>query len=141
MAWMQKQFTLSPKSRGFHLVTHEIANQIPELASFRVGLAHIFICHTSPSLTINENAAPDVRHDFEQHMNTMVPENQPYYRHTDEGADDMPAHIKASMMDSSLSIPITNGCLNMGTWQGIYLCEHRNHAAGRKIIVTLQGET
>jgi secondary thiamine-phosphate synthase enzyme len=141
MAWMQKQFTLSPKSRGFHLVTHEIANQIPELASFRVGLAHIFICHTSASLTINENAAPDVRHDFEQHMNTMVPENQPYYRHTDEGADDMPAHIKASMMDSSLSIPITNGCLNMGTWQGIYLCEHRNHAAGRKIIVTLQGET
>ena len=138
---MQKQFTLSPKSRGFHLVTHEIANQIPELASFRVGLAHIFICHTSASLTINENAAPDVRHDFEQHMNTMVPENQPYYRHTDEGADDMPAHIKASMMDSSLSIPITNGCLNMGTWQGIYLCEHRNHAAGRKIIVTLQGET
>jgi len=141
MAWMQKQFTLSPKSRGFHLVTHEIANQIPELASFRMGLAHIFICHTSASLTINENAAPDVRHDFEQHMNTMVPENQPYYRHTDEGADDMPAHIKASMMDSSLSIPITNGCLNMGTWQGIYLCEHRNHAAGRKIIVTLQGET
>ncbi|HCQ02135.1 MAG TPA: secondary thiamine-phosphate synthase [Candidatus Latescibacteria bacterium] len=141
MAWMQKQFTLSPKSRGFHLVTHEIANQIPELASFRMGLAHIFICHTSASLTINENAAPDVRHDFEQHMNNMVPENQPYYRHTDEGADDMPAHIKASMMDSSLSIPITNGCLNMGTWQGIYLCEHRNHAAGRKIIVTLQGET
>ena len=141
MAWMQKQFTLSPKSRGFHLVTHEIANQIPELASFRVGLAHIFICHTSASLTINETAAPDVRHDFEQHMNTMVPENQPYYRHTDEGADDMPAHIKASIMDSSLSIPITNGCLNMGTWQGIYLCEHRNHAAGRKIIVTLQGET
>ena len=141
MACMQKQFTLSPKSRGFHLVTHEIAHQIPELASFRMGLAHIFICHTSASLTINENAAPDVRHDFEQHMNIMVPENQPYYRHTDEGVDDMPAHIKASMMDSSLSIPITNGCLNMGTWQGIYLCEHRNHAAGRKIIVTLQGET
>jgi len=128
MAWMQKQFTLSPKSRGFHLVTHEIAHQIPELASFRVGLAHIFICHTSASLTINE------------HMNIMVPENQPYYRHTDEGVDDMPAHIKASMMDNSLSIPITNGCLNMGTWQGIYLCEHRNHASGRKIIVTLQGE-
>ena len=141
MAWMQKQVTLLPKSRGFHLVTHEIAKQIPELVSFRVGLAHIFICHTSASLTINENAAPDVRHDFEQHMNIMVPENQPYYRHTDEGADDMPAHIKASIMDSSLSIPITNGCLNMGTWQGIYLCEHRNHAAGRKIIVTLQGET
>tara|TARA_B100001105_G_scaffold19684_1_gene14257 strand:- start:494 stop:919 length:426 start_codon:yes stop_codon:yes gene_type:complete len=140
MAWMQKQFTLSPKSRGFHLVTNEIGHQIPELASFRVGLAHIFICHTSASLTINENAAPDVRHDFEQHMNIMVPENQPYYRHTDEGVDDMPAHIKASMMDNSLSIPITNGCLNMGTWQGIYLCEHRNHASGRKIIVTLQGE-
>ena len=140
MPWIQKQFTLSPKPRGFHLVTHEMTQQIPELASIRIGLAHIFICHTSASLTINENAAPEVRHDFEQHMNVMVPENQPYYRHTDEGADDMPAHIKSSMMGSSLSIPITNGHFNMGTWQGIYLCEHRNHAAGRKIIATLHGE-
>ena len=140
MAWMQKQFTLSPKSRGFHLVTHEIAHQIPELASFRVGLAHIFICHTSASLTINENAAPDVRHDFEQHMNIMVPENQPYYRHTYEGVDDMPAHIKASMMDSSLSIPITNGRLALGTWQGIYLWEHRYAGHSRKVTVHVVGE-
>jgi len=140
MSWIQKQFTLAPKSRGFHLITQEIIIQLPELTSIHIGLAHIFICHTSASLTINENAAPDVRHDFEKHMNVLVPENQPYYKHTDEGSDDMPAHIKASMMDNSLSIPITNGRLNMGIWQGIYLCEHRNHASGRQIIVTLHGE-
>lgn len=138
--WIQKEIRLSPKERGFHLVTREIAQQIPELSKFSVGIAHIFICHTSASLTINENADPDVRIDFESHFNKSVPENAPYYVHTLEGPDDMPAHIKASLMGSSLSIPIKNGRLNVGTWQGIYLCEHRNRGGSRKLIVTLFGE-
>jgi secondary thiamine-phosphate synthase enzyme len=140
MNCVQKEFTLQPKSRGFHLVTREIAGHIPELDEFAVGVAHVFICHTSASLTINENASPDVRVDFESHFNKYVPENAPYYRHTLEGPDDMPAHIKASLLGSSVSIPVRDGRFNMGTWQGIYLCEHRDHGGPRKIIVTLFGE-
>ncbi|MCA9978092.1 MAG: secondary thiamine-phosphate synthase enzyme YjbQ, partial [Anaerolineales bacterium] len=119
MTWLQREITLPPKRRGFHLVTQEIAAQLPELRQYRVGLAHIFILHTSASLTLNENADPTVRQDFESHFNVLVPENAPYYIHTYEGADDMPAHIKAAMIGSSVSIPITNGSLNLGTWQGI----------------------
>lgn len=121
-------------------MTGEIRDQVPELSEFRVGIAHVFIQHTSASLTLNENASPDVRGDFERHFNQMVPENQPYYRHTLEGSDDMPAHIKASLLGSSLSIPVTEGAFNFGTWQGIYLCEHRNHGGSRTLVVTIYGE-
>lgn len=138
--WFQKTLTLKPKSRGFHLITGEIETQLPELADFNVGLAHLFIQHTSASLTINENADPTVRQDFESHINNMVPENAPYYRHTLEGADDMPAHIKTSLMGCSVSVPISHGRFNLGTWQGIYLGEHRNHGGARRIVITLQGE-
>jgi len=140
MSWFQKEIRLSPKSRGFHLVTREITRQLPELGALQVGLAHIFIQHTSASLTLNENADPTVRVDMESHFNELAPENAPYYRHTYEGPDDMPAHIKAALLGSSLTIPISNGRLNLGTWQGIYLCEHRNHARGRRLVVTLHGE-
>ena len=139
MQWVQKKIDLSPRPRGFHLVTDEITNQVSELAEFKVGIAHVFICHTSASLTINENAAPDVRGDFERHMNVLVPEDQPYFRHDEEGPDDMPAHIKASMMGSSVSIPITDGRLNLGSWQGIYLCEHRDRGGTRRLVVTING--
>ena len=138
--WIQKEFYLQEKRRGFHLVTDEILNNIPELAKIRTGIIHIFIKHTSASLTINENADPSVRMDFESHFNKLAPENAPYYKHSSEGADDMPAHLKASVLGSSVSIPITDGNLNLGTWQGIYLCEHRNHGGNRKIVVTIQGE-
>jgi secondary thiamine-phosphate synthase enzyme len=140
MNWLQKEIFLSPKSRGFHLITDEIIEQVPEISVFFVGIAHIFICHTSASLTINENASPDVRIDFESHFNKMVPENAPYYQHRLEGSDDMPAHIKASLLGSSVTLPISGGRLNMGMWQGIYLCEHRNNGGSRKLIVTLHGE-
>ena len=140
MECIQKEISLPPKARGFHLVTMEILQQIPELSEFSVGVAHIFICHTSASLTINENADPDVRTDFETHFNKAVPENAPYYVHTLEGSDDMPAHIKASLMGSSVSVPVKDGGLNVGTWQGIYLCEHRNRGGSRKLIVTVIGE-
>jgi secondary thiamine-phosphate synthase enzyme len=140
MNWLQKEFFLAPKSRGFHLITDEIIKQIPEISEFLVGIAHIFICHTSASLTINENASPDVRLDFESHFNKMVPENAPYYRHRLEGSDDMPAHIKSSLLGSSVTVPINEGRFNMGTWQGIYLCEHRNYGGSRKLIVTIHGE-
>ncbi len=140
MSWYQKEIRLSPKSRGFHLVTREIVRQLPELEAFRVGLAHLFIQHTSASLALNENADPTVRVDMESHFNEMAPENAPYYLHTYEGPDDMPAHIKAALLGNSLTIPISNGRLNLGTWQGIYLCEHRNHTKGRRLIVTLHGE-
>ena len=139
MQWVQKKIDLSPRPRGFHLVTDEITNQVSELAEFKVGIAHVFICHTSASLTINENAAPDVRGDFERQMNVLVPEDQPYFRHDEEGPDDMPAHIKASMMGSSVSIPITDGRLNLGSWQGIYLCEHRDRGGTRRLVVTISG--
>jgi secondary thiamine-phosphate synthase enzyme len=138
--WVQRTLRLKAARRGFHLVTHEIVNAIPELTSIRVGLMQVFIQHTSASLTINENADPDVRVDFETAMNHAVPETLPYV-HTLEGSDDMPAHVKASMMGSSVMIPIGNGRLQLGTWQGIYLCEHRNHASGRQVIITIQGES
>lgn len=136
----QKEISLKSKSRGFHLVTDEVLSQFAEIKEIRVGMFHAFIKHTSAGLTINENADPTVREDFESHINKMVPENQPYYKHTFEGSDDMPAHIKASLMGASVQIPITNGKLNLGTWQGIYLCEHRNHGGSRKLILTAFGE-
>ena len=139
--WYQKEITLGAKKRGFHLVTDEIVRQVPEIGKIFVGLAHIFIQHTSASLTLNENADPSVRVDMESHFNKLAPENAPYYIHTMEGADDMPAHIKASLLGNSVTIPITNGQLNLGTWQGIYLCEHRNHGGNRRIVVTITGET
>jgi secondary thiamine-phosphate synthase enzyme len=141
MSIYQKEFYLTARKRGFHLITDEILENIPELKKIKTGLANIFIKHTSASLTINENADPTVRSDFESHFNILVPEDAPYYRHTFEGADDMTSHIKSSILGSSLTIPITNGELNLGTWQGIYLCEHRNHGGKRKIVVTIYGET
>ncbi len=138
--FFQKEIKLKARSRGFHLVTDEILQQLPELKDFKTGILQVFIKHTSASLTINENADPTVRDDFESHFNKMVPENQPYYKHTLEGSDDMPAHIKASLLDTSLQIPITNGYLNLGTWQGIYLCEHRDHGGSRKLLLTIMGE-
>ena len=137
--WFQKTFSLDRKNRGFHLVTSEILVELPEINEFKIGMANLFIQHTSASLTINENADPDVRVDFESHMNHMIPENAPYYIHTCEGPDDMPAHLKSSVLGMSLNIPITQGQFNLGTWQGIYLCEHRNYAHSRRIVVTLQG--
>ncbi|RNI23669.1 secondary thiamine-phosphate synthase enzyme YjbQ [Rufibacter latericius] len=140
MKWFQKTLRLPAVKRGFHLITDLLEAQLPELEEIEVGLAHIFIQHTSASLSINENADPTVRHDFEQHFNRMVPENAPYYRHTLEGPDDMPAHIKAALLGASVTVPITNGRLNVGTWQGIYLCEHRDHGGKRTVVVTLQGK-
>lgn len=140
MPWYQKTFRVKPTSRGFHLITHVIENELKELAGIEVGIAHIFIHHTSASLTINENADPTVREDFESHFNHMIPENAPYYEHTFEGSDDMPAHLKASLLGSSITVPIKDGRLYMGTWQGIYLCEHRNHSRGRTLTVTIHGE-
>ena len=140
MDWFQAEFVLTPRSRGFHLITSEILRHMPELSEFKVGMAHIFICHTSAGLSLNENADPDVRADFESHLNVMVPEDAPYYAHTMEGPDDMPAHIKSSLLGSSVTIPVSNGHFNTGTWQGVYLCEHRNRAGGRKLVVTIWGE-
>lgn len=134
----QTEFMLRARSRGFHLVTDEVTEALPDLGAIEAGLLHVFIKHTSASLTINENADATVRHDFESHFNEMVPQNASYYRHTQEGPDDMPAHLKASLLGSSVSIPITNGRLNMGTWQGIYLCEHRDHGGARRLVLTLQ---
>jgi len=139
LKWIQKEFLLQPRKRGFHLVTSDIINQLPEIAKITKGIAHIFICHTSASLTINENAAAEVGDDLEYHINVLVPENQPYYQHNQEGSDDMPAHIKASIMGSSVSIPITNGYFNLGVWQGIYLCEHRNNGGARRLVITIYG--
>ena len=138
--WIQKTITLSSKSRGFHIITPDVINQIPAIKKIKTGILHIFIKHTSASLTINEDADPTVRTDFESHFNMLVPENQSYYQHTFEGPDDMPAHLKASLLDSSVSIPITDGKLNLGTWQGIYLCEHRDRGSARKLVATIHGE-
>jgi secondary thiamine-phosphate synthase enzyme len=138
--WHQKTLSLSARSRGFHLITAEIVQGLPELRDYRIGLAHLFLQHTSASLTLNENADPTVRTDFESYFNRAVPESSRYFVHTTEGADDMPAHLKSSLLGASLSIPITDGCLRLGTWQGIYLCEHRNRASGRRLTVTLCGE-
>jgi secondary thiamine-phosphate synthase enzyme len=132
---------LAARPRGFHLVTGEIEDGVPELAQFRVGIAHVFIRHTSASLTLNENASPDVRRDFREWFDRAVPDGAPYWRHTLEGPDDMPAHIKASLTGSSLSLPIADGRLALGTWQGIYLCEHRDSGGERSVLVTAWGET
>ena len=139
MKWIQRQITLRSRPRGFHLITDEILQQMPELKEIEVGILHLFIQHTSASLSINENASPDVRSDMERHFNEMVPENAPYYDHTDEGPDDMPAHVKASLLGSTLSIPITRGRLALGTWQGIYLCEHRDRGGSRRVVATVMG--
>ena len=138
--WIQKSLQLKAKNRGFHLVSDEIEQQIPEISDLSVGIVHLFIQHTSASLTLNENADPTVRTDMESHFNHFVPENSSYYLHTYEGVDDMPAHIKASLLGASVIIPISNGRLALGTWQGIYLGEHRNHGGSRRIIVTINGE-
>lgn len=139
MMFYQTEVRLKSFQRGFHLVTMEIVNAIPELKEIKIGMLQVFIKHTSASLTINENADPTVRLDFESHINVMVPEDQPYYKHDYEGSDDMPAHIKSSLMGASVQIPITNGQLNLGVWQGIYLCEHRDRASGRYIVITAFG--
>lgn len=139
MQFFQKEIKLKSFSRGFHLITNEVLSNIPEIKSINVGQLQVFIKHTSASLTINENADFTVRQDFESHFNKMVPENQTYYKHTYEGLDDMPAHIKSSLLGASVQIPVTNGKLNLGIWQGIYLCEHRNHASGRSLLITAFG--
>ena len=138
--WFQRTLTLSAKARGCHLVTREVQDGLPEMGDVQVGLLHLFIQHTSASLTISENADPDVRGDLERHLNVMVPENAPYYEHTLEGPDDMPAHIKSVLIGPSLSLPISQGRLALGTWQGIYLCEHRDHGGARRVVATIQGE-
>ncbi len=138
--WYQTEVTLSAKSRGFHIITDEVLEEIPEIEEINKGIAHIFIQHTSASITINENADPAVRRDFATHFKRMVPEDTSMYEHTVEGPDDMTSHIKSSMLGHSLSIPITDGKLNFGTWQGIFLCEHRNNGGKRKLVVTLHGE-
>ena len=138
--WIQKTITLSPRSRGFHIITPDVLDQLPEIEKIKTGILHLFIKHTSASLTINEDADPTVRLDFESHFNKLVPENQSYYQHTIEGSDDMPAHLKASLLGSSVSVPITDGRLNLGTWQGIYLCEHRDRGSARQLVVTIQGK-
>ncbi len=136
----QKELCISSKPRGFHLITHDVVSSFPELKEIKKGILQVFIKHTSASLTINEDADSTVRTDFETHFNEMVPENQPYYLHTTEGSDDMPAHLKSSILGSSIQIPITNGSLNLGTWQGIYLCEHRNQGGSRTLFLTAWGE-
>ncbi len=139
MKCYQSEIKLKPHKRGFHLITDIIIDSFPEIGKIQSGVLQVFIKHTSAGLTINENADPTVRVDFESHFNKMVPENAPYYIHTYEGPDDMPAHIKASLLGGSVQVPITNGRLNLGTWQGIYLCEHRNHASSRKLVLTAFG--
>ena len=138
MKWLQKTVQLTPRRRGFHLITQEVLDSLPELATLRIGLLHVFIQHTSASLTINENADPDVPKDLESSFSSLAPEDFPY-QHTCEGPDDMPAHVKASMLGCSLTIPVRDGTLGLGTWQGIYLCEHRNHGSSRQLVLTFCG--
>lgn len=140
MSWQQKTIQLKPRSRGFHIIDDELLRQLPEIVQYKVGLLHLFIQHTSASLTINENADPTVRMDMESHFNHFVPERQSYYRHDYEGDDDMPAHIKSSTLGAELTIPINQGRLMLGTWQGIYLGEHRDHGGARRIVATVQGQ-
>lgn len=140
MIWDQSTIELKPRRRGFHLITDEVLSQAPDLGHCALGQLHLFLQHTSASLTINENADPDVRGDLERHFNKMVPEKEPHYEHTMEGPDDMPAHIKGVLIGPSLTIPVTDGRLALGTWQGIYLCEHRNSAGSRRLVATLQGK-
>tara|TARA_A100001011_G_C14164797_1_gene779845 strand:+ start:138 stop:563 length:426 start_codon:yes stop_codon:yes gene_type:complete len=136
----QIEININSSSRGFHLITSIIQSNIPQITNYKIGLLNLFLKHTSASLTINENMDPTVRDDLESHFNKLVPENQPYYKHTFEGPDDMPAHIKSSIIGNSLSIPISDGSLSLGTWQGIYLCEHRDPKQMRKVIATIFGE-
>jgi secondary thiamine-phosphate synthase enzyme len=138
--WAQHEIALRPRPRGFHLVTDEVETALPELGDLRVGLAHLFILHTSASLTLNENASPDVRRDFAAWFDDAVREDAPYWTHTLEGPDDMPGHIKASLLGPALSLPVRDGALALGTWQGVYLCEHRDHGGGRSLLATLWGE-
>lgn len=140
MTISQRRLALRARPRGFHLVTDEVVAQLPELHEYTVGIAHFFIQHTSASLTLNENADPSVRADFAGHFDKMVPENAPYWTHTQEGSDDMPAHVKASLLGAGLIIPIRNRRLALGTWQGIYLCEHRNRGGARNVVVSLIGK-
>ncbi len=137
MPAFQQEISLSPYPRGFHLITSEILRNIPQIKEIKAGICHVFIQHTSASLTVNENADPTVRQDFESHFNQMIPEDAPYYLHNYEGPDDMPAHLKASLLGSSVSVPITNGRFNLGTWQGIYLCEHRDRGGSRRLVITV----
>jgi secondary thiamine-phosphate synthase enzyme len=138
--WAQREIRLDPLPRGYHLITREVLAAMPQIAQLSVGLLHLFVRHTSASLTLNENASPDVRRDFGAYFDHAVPEDAPYWTHTLEGADDMPAHVKASLLGSSLSLPIAGGRLALGTWQGIYLCEHRNAGGSRSLIATVWGE-
>jgi secondary thiamine-phosphate synthase enzyme len=140
MQWFQREISLRARARGFHLITDEVVGAIPEVAHIRVGVVHVFILHTSASLCINENADPSVRSDLEAHFNQLAPEHAPHYLHTVEGPDDMPAHIKSALIGTSVTIPVTDGNLKLGRWQGVYLCEHRDHGGPRRVVVTLAGE-
>jgi secondary thiamine-phosphate synthase enzyme len=140
VSWHQRELCLEPRPRGYHLITAEVVRALPELGELRVGLLHLFIRHTSASLTLNENASADVRRDFESHFNAAVPERAPYWTHTLEGPDDMPAHVKASLLGPALTLPVADGRLGLGTWQGIYLCEHRDRGGSRSLVATLWGE-
>src|ERR1700743_3785625 len=136
----QQQLHLPQRKRGFHIITSEVVNALPQISGIKTGIMQVFIQHTSASLTINENADPTVRRDFEMYFNKAVPENDPDYQHDDEGPDDMPAHLKAAMLGSSVTIPIRNGRLALGTWQGIYLCEHRNYGGRRNVMIPAWGD-
>ncbi len=138
--WVQREITFDPRPRGFHLVTGEVLRALPELGSIAVGLLHLLVRHTSASLTLNENASPEVRRDFETWFSQAVPERAPYWTHTLEGPDDMPAHIKSSLLAPSLTLPVSRGRLALGAWQGIYLCEHRDRGGARSVVATLWGE-
>ncbi|GBD87887.1 hypothetical protein BMS3Abin03_01821 [bacterium BMS3Abin03] len=140
MTWIQKEITLAERPRGFHLITDEILQNVPEIQSIKIGLVHLLLKHTSASLSLNENFDPDVRKDMENYFLNSVKENETYYLHKSEGADDMPAHIKSSILGTTLTLPVTNGQINLGTWQGIYLCEHRNYGGARRVLITLEGE-
>ena len=137
--WLQREITLDARPRGFHLVTRDVLSHLPELERLQVGLLHLLICHTSASLALNENASPDVRRDFEAWFNHAVPERASYWTHTLEGPDDMPAHVKAALLGPSLTLPVSSGRLALGTWQGIYLCEHRDRGGARTVVATLSG--
>ena len=139
--WLQKEIILKPRNKGCYLITDEILSSLPEIANFKIGLINFLLKHTSASLILNENADPDVRSDLKNYLDELVPENKTYFEHTSEGSDDMPAHIKTSLLGNSITIPISNGNLNLGTWQGIYLCEHRNYGGSRKLLITINGES
>lgn len=139
--WVQHHLRLDPRPRGFHLITREVVAAVPQLGDVTAGLLHVHVAHTSASLTLNENASPDVRRDFATWFDTVVPESFGGWTHTDEGPDDMPAHIKASLLGPSLTLPVGDGRLQLGTWQGVYLCEHRDRGGPRRLVLTLQGAT